>query len=132
MEARELRIGNLVLQTQNWGEKIDPKVVTWNEGHWYDIGDCILYMEDFEPIRLNEEWLVKFGFDVSWMSGMVLIQLKINDSLNLVRPYSENCLGDLEFSLRYGSTHLNTVKIKYVNQLQNLYFALTGEELEIK
>jgi hypothetical protein len=30
------------------------------------------------------------------------------------------------------NSHWLDIEIKYVHQLQNLYFALTGEELEIK
>jgi hypothetical protein len=36
------------------------------------------------------------------------------------------------FYFQYPSLYSGEIKIKYVHQLQNLYFALTGEELKIK
>jgi len=68
----------------------------------------------FEPIPLTEEWLLKFGF------GTII-----------GKYYSIDC----HFSISKGNKcwlfHIgNYVKsFKHVHQLQNLYHALTGEEL---
>jgi hypothetical protein len=74
-------------------------------------------------IPIAEEWLEKFGLVVK-------------------RTYSENkdglvCRGDDKFDFDSNQTCLVfkvglKYKIEYVHQLQNLYFALTGEELTIK
>jgi hypothetical protein len=70
-----------------------------------------------EPIPLNEEWLVKFGFDdlgaYGWGIGYFHIRFR-----NLHKFY---------FPLEN-----RIIRVKHVHQLQNLYFALTGEELTIK
>jgi len=74
--------------------------------------------EDFivEPIPLTEEWLVKFGFKRS----------STPNQLTLGRFSYELSYSDLYYGLsRMG-------KCKYLHQLQNLYFALTQEELEIQ
>lgn len=69
-----------------------------------------------EPIPLTEEWLIKFGFENSNM-GFSADYSKDNIELNFVNGLYE-----------YG----DYCKIEYVHKLQNLYFALTGEELTLK
>ena len=118
MEAKELRIGNYV---EN------------------DIGDFILIDRDtlpfivtkwikcHHPILLTEEWLVKFGF----------VKNYYNDILNITGYWNKekDCGIDLEqneiFVYRLNGRK-RTLGIVYVHQLQNLYFALTNEELTIK
>ena len=74
----------------------------------------------FRPIPLTEEWLIKFGFV---RVGMLTMRLD-KFTCYCEEDYTDNfCLGDIE---------LFDVVPKYVHQLQNLYFALTGEELTIK
>ena len=122
MDARELRIGNFVNQTKEWGESIEPKVIQWDDSTWYRIGDCLAFFEDYEPIRLTEEWILKFGFDgrkdFKWKS---IVGIQLSD-------------GKYYLSLKDLSNVLfhSVVQIKFVHQLQNLYFALTGDELTIK
>lgn len=82
----------------------------------------------FEPITLTEEWLIKFGFKYmdafGWIKDFITMDGTVaHYSFDLWRgTYSvENC--DL--------TEIPQ-EIKYVHQLQNLYFALVGEELTIE
>ena len=70
----------------------------------------------YKPIQLTEEWLVKFGFIKRTPTGYYFDMGRM--SINLP---------DFE----YKNIRID-VKLKYVHQLQNLYFALTGEELTIK
>ena len=73
---------------------------------------------DFQPIQLTEKWLLKFGFKKDW-NGYFLGMLSFSKT-----KHNEFmiCVNDLPIQ-----------KIcKYVHQLQNLYFALTGEELTFK
>lgn len=73
------------------------------------------YDIECEPIPLTEEWLLKFGFEPLGSSRF---------DFKIFTYY----LYDGSFYNQ--SSRLST--IKYVHQLQNLYFALTGEELKIK
>ena len=90
MILNELRIGNFI--------KIS-NTITKVEGfsEWDNIVQSSNFAErkinEFEPIPITEELLIKFGF---------------NEYVNT-----------------------NIYPIKYVHQLQNLYFALIGEELII-
>lgn len=63
---------------------------------------------------LTEEWLEKFGLSPDWT-------WKINE------PVRGTIFQD---GKAYGWNH--NIPLQYVHQLQNLYFALTGEELTIK
>lgn len=78
--------------------------------------------EMFEPIPLDEEWLVKFGFiysnGVSWSMDKEYNGLVVADDDS-----------DDWYAVEWYGASLTTVT--YVHQLQNLYYALTGEELKI-
>jgi len=113
IEANELRIGNWINALEdNCCDGAGFVPVSGNQLSFFDnitsIGDLI------EPIPLTEEWLLKFGFE------------KGCTSWNVGGFYIDQFGSNFEFDYRAG------VKIEHVNQLQNLYFALTGEELTIK
>lgn len=79
-----------------------------------------------EPIPLTEEWLLKFGFDKTGEDDFDKTFGDIKQiSIRKTKLFTSNKLG-----VYYNSTRITI--IKYVHQLQNLYFALTGEELKIK
>jgi len=120
MKASELRIGNWVNHQEHKCVRvtdIDSKNIgyDWHDGDrsgWYDI-------DDFKPIQLTDEWLLKFGFDVGnyknyYSNDNLICELHFDDFNN-----EFDCVID-----RYSIT-----TIKYVHELQNLYFALTNEEL---
>ena len=72
------------------------------------------HLEDYEPIPLTEEWLLKFGFEYSDLNG--------DSGLWKIPPFQ--IYGKYnQFLYDY------RLDVNYVHQLQNLYFALTGEEL---
>lgn len=109
MKASELRIGNLV----NYGnavKQLDAELFL----------QLLKYTTPFEPITLTEEWLLKFGFERKpW--GLIKGGLLFRD--NIKNPCSE-------LTLEVGNGF--RVTVQYLHQLQNLYFALTGEELTFK
>ena len=83
-------------------------------------------LEDYNPIKLTTDWLVKFGFDKTldnWYGGEgthvhgTVIWLK---ELNY----------DDKFRVYLTETVISYVK--YVHELQNLYHGLTGNELKVK
>ena len=111
IKANELRIGNSILQD---GELVF--VTPWRLG-LIEL-DSVVY----EPIPLTEEWLLKFGFEVINKS---YFELKIN---SIVLEYTKNLNNECYIMINESIK----IYIKHVHQLQNLYFALTGEELTIK
>jgi hypothetical protein len=118
MDAKELRVGNYLLQTNQidydtLGHKRYPDSVITVGKHLFTYED-----DDIKPIPLTEEWLLKFGvlFGFSHCGSQYDIEFGL-DCYNLRLPY------DIGMSKFIG-------EIKHVHQLQNLYFALTGKELK--
>jgi len=122
MEASELRIGNWYLST-----KFQTPVIC-EMGDFYEIymradGSSEYTVDDiFEPLPLTEEWLLKFGFEK--IGGYLWDCKKLGENRFLNNPFSPT-----HFEVR---GFIPKSHIQYVHQLQNLYFALTGEELIIK
>ena len=72
----------------------------------------------FEPITLTEEWLVKFG-------GRIIKSKHILYNLNGFAFVLEG--NEWTYVVKDGSA---SYPFKYIHSLQNLYFALSGEELK--
>ena len=111
INPRDLRIGNLFNSDE------PTKVEAW------------MLLEEskivFKPIHITEEWLLKFGF--------VIDRNGYYDSEGGKQGLSFAVTQDGGFLPCWQDRVLNPNKIlKYVHQLQNLYFELTGEELTIK
>lgn len=119
IEPHELRIGNFV-EVENYKiiqlENIHPKGTTK--------GDEIYLSSMLKPIQLNEEWLLKFGFDKR--TNYQFIGNKIT-----IESWNHKASFDVRLRLSEESSVI-ICEIKYVHQFQNLTFALTGEELKIK
>jgi hypothetical protein len=83
------------------------------------------------PIPLTEEWLLKFGFqqtDPKKFIGGLYTRKKTDGfyGFYINKETMSYCTFDYEGTIE------DIIKIEYVHQLQNLYFALTGEELNYK
>jgi hypothetical protein len=126
IQANELRVGNWVLdEADNQAQvfniltyscKLLSKDKEWSECN----------MAHLLPIQLTPEILEKAGFEV-----------RINDGLNHwhigINEFTHDWLFDLkwlhgdDFPFYRNGGH----RLKYVHYLQNLYFSLTGKELQI-
>lgn len=126
MKASELRIGNYIKKDGGALWRVsgvflgnDTVVVVTDDVHF------TLPLSEFSPIPITEEWLLKFGFEIKGIANYVTIDFTtyqkgrviVNDA-NWI-DYDGNWL-DMDY------------KLEYAHQLQNLYFALTGEELIMK
>lgn len=118
MKASELRIGNIIFSKQDQCERTVGLIGQSNELSYSrentsacdsNGGIC-----DATPIQLTEEWMEKFGFTYNDLNG---------DSGHWQKLPFELLQGEDGFSYKYYT------EVKSVHQLQNLYFALTGEEL---
>jgi hypothetical protein len=112
LSATELRIGNYIDYTT------EREIVTMQTTYEY-IRLIHNGNKNFKPIKLTEEWLLKFGFEsdeIEWWNGILSI-------------------GICKEGLRYLPTEQINVRVgivlQHVHQLQNLYFALTNEELTL-
>ena len=112
MKASELRIGNFVQLNINITQ-VD--VIDYNQIIATEFG--LIELNYIKPIALTEEWLLKFGFEKDrngYFLGILSFSITKNNKFMI-------CIND---------SPIQTI-CNYVHQLQNLYFALTGEELII-
>lgn len=119
MEAKELRIGNLFKTTIS-RDRGEAKVVYGVKGNTVYVDEKYCYdITHVKPIPLTEEWLLKFGF----VSG---IRYWYHENLNLIKGRTIN--GE---DIIMSPNNKYVFKVKYVHQLQNLAYGLTGKELEL-
>lgn len=128
MKESELRIGNL----------IDYHGVTWSvEGIKNDViytNGAPFSLEIFQPIPLTSERLIILGFKK--LNGRHGEYFQHNKAELFRVWYFETgwSIGrkDEELKDREYNTHWIKFGIQYVHQLQNIFFAITGEELTLK
>lgn len=131
MEAKELRIGNLIhvyrKPEDDYVSVYSIKSIFYNddENKYYvelDDGFYVNIDKGIIPIKLTDYWLTKCGFkkhgDFYILENNTFFQLRIYISLK----HNKSRIGVNE---EYEIKHL-----EYLHQLQNLFFALTGELLK--
>jgi hypothetical protein len=118
MKTNEVRVGNRVLFAEDGTEFIVTDIVGSGLNVKNEEENTWIEADQFEGIPLTGEWLLKFGFDEHAIGYY-------NKDFVIFLSYANTGLH------QYRLRDFNTI-IKYVHQLQNLYFALTGEELTIK
>jgi len=128
MDASELRIGNWVRHTSNYSHRNrDESSIfdfIFDQSDFYGDSECTISIEnDITPIPLDDEWMMRFGFvnqfDEWHLNSVTLESHSYGDDMTgLFYPLRDRGLMDMH--------------VKHVHQLQNLYHALTGEELTLK
>ena len=121
MEGKELRVGNYVMcrNFPVFGHNIP---VDWSVAQVSAEGIAIA--DKFEPIPITDEWLLKFGFINTETGWKIIYRKQFEFSVILINKFASVGIA--------GPFGLFQVKLKYVHQLQNLYFALFGEELTLQ
>ncbi len=132
MEATELRIDNWVDSGENTPAQVLGVTPFADEKGWTMLvyttqGTC--YINEVNPIKLTDEWLVKLGFESLGLIGDHFI-------FHAKAEMKMSC-GQFEIWRSESKHHYNIVggfdnDFKYVHQLQNAYYALTGKELKTK
>lgn len=131
MKIQEIRIGSFVFQ---FGEV--TRIVQLDVGGktYHRINDMQVHKSSFltggkicfEPIILTGDWLLKFGFERIFMHTFQIKYNFIRDERILT---IEGEGGYVAF-IGKKTNIISISTIQYVHQLQNLYFVLTGDELE--
>lgn len=85
-------------------------------------------MKDWKYLPITAERLLQLGFKQTF-NTKTLTAFKKGDSIIYIGKIIEYYFRDYEYE---GKAYTRLREIKYVHQLQNLYFALTGEELIIQ
>lgn len=125
MQIEELRIGNYVNRVEV--SELDIITGITEDGVHFRDGD-IKPIIAINPIPLTEKWLLKFGLkktkpESSGYFGYSNDVIEIENKIQLVL---------YDGHINEDTTKIFMPNIEYVHQLQNLYFALTGDELEVK
>jgi len=119
IDPKELRIGNWI-----WSEVSEMELKV--EANYFEMLEFDLKQKNsfYSPIPLTPEWLERLGFEkresgvcYEWWNG---INEVTHDWLVSITEMKDNG----QFFYRNGKH-----TIKYVHQLQNLFFSLCGEEL---
>lgn len=116
MEAKELRIGNLLIN--GIGEVFEV-----NGYAIFQIGLGISAIGGFKPIPLTPEWLERAGFvdDILDKHESICIEISLSDKSAFIGS---------SYAVNHGYGAIS--ECQYVHQLQNLYWCLCGKELEFK
>lgn len=121
---KELRIGNYLLG--KCVDESDERKEWWQQYQIKDAEDLMGVKDDWDKrIHLTEEWLLKFGFEKKADYQFFNMQLVLEFWKILNKKI------DVRFRINENESII-ICEIQYVHQLQNLYFALCGEELELK
>lgn len=135
IDARELRLGNYVLDSGGKVLRIDF-FEHLQSGYDCKFGQRMFvaseevhpmtdYTDSANPIPLTEQWLIDFGFgkvqNIYQRHNQILLDPESNGSYK-VKFWTHSIS-------RAEPLYQSNLAIRYVHQLQNLYFALTGKEL---
>lgn len=123
---KQIRIGNHLLG--KCIDDLDDRKEWWEIYKIQDAEHLKGIKENWDkPIELTEEILLKCGFYLPKNSLVYRFDLNNEENKTTLQVWKEcNCFSICRLGMSAFSVELN-----YLHQLQNLYFALTGEELEI-
>ena len=144
LKASDLRIGNLITECaydfedgkriRNIKEDEVIKVISVNKDNTIRITDkmkkergCYKLNNNFEPIKLTKGWFLKLGFKKDSQVDLY----RFENELGAIVYYPEDYFTKEKINFMLINTCLMINTINYVDELQNLYFALTGSELTV-
>ena len=137
LNYKEFRCGNLV----EFEGKAYPLHIVCDEYPFLDtdaFGVGVVRWNNIQPIQLTEELLVSFGFELHDYTDEELAE-EVNFGLRnccvsacngFVFEYADGLLKMGVYD-NEGDEKMTEVPVKYLHQLQNLYWCLCGEELDI-
>nr|DAH30074.1 MAG TPA: hypothetical protein [Caudoviricetes sp.] len=137
IDIKELRFGNYVSFTDPSGETsnmivggvMPDEILLWfppnvSSGDKVEVSNGITIRgwqdgPEINPIPLTKELLLKCGFEEEF-GGIIYYNRNQGIEFNFSNGWCTASRGEYDI-----------VDVQYLHQLQNLYFALTGEELEV-
>lgn len=130
MKVEELRIGNLVYCKTENGLKVGKISSLTDFGFIEAVIDSVKYggrveYEVIEPIPITEDILLNCGFEKETNGDYITIYTKIG-CISIVCQKKCYYPYDYDYGVFIGK------ELKFVHELQNAVFVLTGEVLEIE
>lgn len=127
MDIKKLNIGC----SYYVGEENKYNIITLTEK---DFENIIIFKTKnrLKPIELTKDFLLKLGF----VSDNITHKLKFNGlrfvlfQINASNNYNDS-LVEFTVTLYQNKQQIEIARLKYVHQLQNLYFALTDKKLTL-
>ncbi len=129
IQANQLRVGNYVASDHFKDRDVIVKVRLIGQEqaiveHPNGLTEPMLYQGEMRCVKLTEDILLKCGFkDVSSYKDF---RLFINEDLYIGVSLRKNINAYVSIS------DIDILNVIYLHQLQNLFYALTHEELEVK
>ena len=124
MKITELRIGNWITDLDALNNRHQTQVQHLDPDAEHSA----------QPILLTEEWLIKFGFKKHSEQKQLFFLDKFRFNLNVFTVKILRACDKAGESQHHECGYpilTDMISCGYVHQLQNLYFALTGEELKL-
>lgn len=135
MKANELRVGNYI-KDSIYNTTLKVIELSENDLMAYVIDRSKFPLPDgysLEPIHITPEVLEKCGFVPNAIGQLAIEVLGIDTHLELITIDDGYCYVNLNQINEFGNSQNVAIdRIRHLHQLQNLYFALTGEELTYK
>lgn len=136
LNEKDLRIGNLILFNddnntactiesikRDFDDEPYSVEIKFKDGMFSDVN-----IEDIKPIALTSEWLLNLGFTFSEAFKDHFYKHIEGQKLFSVFPFSTKPF----CRITEGDFAVYNMPCRFIHQLQNLYFALTGKELTVK
>ena len=121
MKQNEIRVGNCLIDPRAYDKELNKKFGVDDSPYFKVTARDIQFAEEYKPIPLTEEILLKCRFKKK--NGYKFVLHNSHFSLVMIDSINRE---------DYAFSHYNLwVNLEHVHQLQNLYFALTGQELEV-
>jgi hypothetical protein len=131
IQPNELRIGNFISICDDPNRYNDSHEVTGiSKENGIEIHNGEVNVSIYNGIPLTEEWLLKFGFEVC-KNGIQLPTFEGYVFINYLFSKGQVSEGQ-PLTLEIDGRRMPLFSVLSVHQLQNLYFALTGQELTIR
>lgn len=134
LKVNELRIGNLVEIVKYWKDFYDENYFIPKEINLDDLRAINIFKDIAKPIPLTEVFLLENGFKEKRYEYTIPISDRGLVTLTLI-PHDEfpaDCSVCVSQKDGHNEDEIEKVflsEIKYVHQLQNIYFSLTNTEL---
>jgi len=130
MTTKELRLNNLI-QTSYEGILIIQGIAPDQVYACREIGlpTGRYSLASIQPIELSEEWLLRLNFK---KGGDTIFRYPFSGSILLVLFKTEGIQVGIVYNGTISGGSINLPHVKYLHQVQNLIFDLTGQELHIK
>ena len=130
MKQNEIRVGNWLIDPRAYDKDLNKKFGVDDSPYFKVTARDIQFAEEYITIPLTEEILLKCGFSYRNCPPCGQDQWANMGIWSLILP------SGTYLTLRGGIKDIKVIyphgtAILYLHQLQNLYFALTGQELEV-